>query len=193
VLEALAAKCEVDVVVTEGGQGEGLPSTLNPVSIHALRLAELLRGGYDETIYWLGASADDAFPLALLRARPGIVVAYDVRLSEVYATAAAERPDLEPRRFRDLLREMYPGYRPNGSGTTYDDLERQGIYMAGETIRNSTRFFVHDPADESIARLEAGPGDNGKIEALGPGSQPPEEVAERLYSAITEPRLRSRR
>jgi hypothetical protein len=193
VLEALAERCEVDVLVADHEAREGLPEALHRISVNGLRRAELLREGYDETIYWLGASADDAFPLALLRARPGIVVAYDLRLGEVYATAAAERPELEPRRFRDLLREMYPGYRPNGPERADDDLGRQGIYMAGEAIRNSTRFFIHDPADESIARLEAGPGDDGKIEALGPGSQPPEEVAERLYSAITEPRLRSRR
>jgi hypothetical protein len=192
VLEALAAKCDVDVLVVDGDEAEELPAGLRRVSVHALRLAEELRGGWDETIYWLGASTSDAFGLALLRSRPGIVVAYDLKLGAVYASAAAARPELEPRRFRDLLREMYPGYRPNGSATT-DDLERQGIYMAGEAIRNSTRFFVHDPAEESIARLEAEPGDEGKIEALGPESQRPEELAERLYSAITEPRLRSRR
>ena len=193
VLEALAAKCEVDVLVADQEARQGLPEALQRISVNGLRRAELLRGGYDETIYWLGASVDDAFPLALLRVRPGIVVAYDVRLGEVYAKAAAERPELEPRRFRDLLREMYPGYRPNGSETTADNLERQGIYMVGEAIRSSTRFFVHDPIDESIARLEAKPGDEGKIETLGPESQPREDVAERLYSAITEPRLRSRR
>jgi hypothetical protein len=192
VLEALAAKCEVDVLVVDGDESETLPDGLHRVSVHALHMAELLRGGYDETIYWLGASTSDAFALALLRSRPGIVVAYDLQLGPVYASAAAARPELEPRRFRDLVQAMYPGFRPNGAPQD-ENLQRQGIHMAAEAIRNSTRLFVFDPAGEAIARLEADPGDEAKIETFGPAPQAAAAVAERLYSAITEPRLRSRR
>lgn len=192
VLEALAAKCDVDVLVVDGDEPEKLPDGLHRVSAHALRMAEELRGGYDETIYWLGASSSDAFALALLRSRPGIVVAYDLHLGPVYASAAARRPELEPRRFRDLVHTMYPGYRPNGVPED-EDLQRQGVHMAAEAIRNSTRLFVLDPAGEAIARLEADPGDETKIETVGPEAQAAAVVAERLYSAITEPRLRSRR
>jgi hypothetical protein len=190
VLEALAAKCDVDVLVVDGKKPEDLPDGLHRVSPHALRLAEALRGGYDETIYWLGATTADAFALALLRSRPGIVVAYDLHLGHVYASAAAARPELEPRRFRDLVLAMYPGYRPNGAPED-EDLQRQGIHMAAEAIRNSTSLFILDPGAEAIARLEADPGDESKIELLGPEAQEAEAVAERLYRVITAPRLRS--
>ena len=184
VLEALANVCDVDVLIDEA---EDLPPGLNPLSLHGLRRGELLRGGYDETIYWLGNSIDYALPLHLLRQRPGIVVAYDVRFAPVYAAAARARPELEPRRFRDLIRSMYPGHDSNGSEIDDGDLEKLGIYMASEAIHHSTRFFVHDPADLARARLEANPGDHDKVEPLGSSGQSSKAVAERLYSAITTP------
>ena len=188
VLGALADLCDVDVLVETPGDAEQLPPVLNPLFIHGLRRIELLRGGYDETIYWLGSSTDHALPLHLLRQRPGIVVTYDVGLGPLYAGIAAYRPELDPRPFRDLIRAMYPGHESNGFDIDGVDLAGLGIYMASDAIHHSTRFFVHDPADLTLARLEAEPSDQDKVEPLGSAGQSPKAVAQRLYAAITNPR-----
>ena len=169
VLEALADRCDIDLLVDDGG-AQQLPARVEAVSLEALERVERLRHGYDETIYWLGNALDYALPLHVLRQRRGIVVAYNVRLTSLYASAAANRPDLEPRRFIDVLRTMYAGQAQAVLRATnlLDDVEadRHGIYMAREAIALSTKFFVHFPAALQIARLEASAGDEEKVDRL---------------------------
>jgi len=140
------------------------------VSLEGLARGERLRGGYDETVYWLGNALEYALPLHVLRGRPGIVVAYNVRLTSLYALAAANRPDLEPRRFADVLRSMYGDQAQGALGGTVplDDVEadRYGVYMAREAIAASKKFFVHLPAALPIARLDASAGDKAKVDQL---------------------------
>jgi glycosyltransferase involved in cell wall biosynthesis len=169
VLAALAERCDIDLLVEDGDAREP-PAGIEPVSLGGLARGERLRGGYDETIYWLGNALDYAFPLAVLRGRPGIVVTYNVRLTGLYAAAASKRPDLEPRSFIEAIRSFY-GHRLPAELAAADALDaaaadRLGLYMAGEAIASSRKFFVHFPTAVSVARLEAGPGDEGKIDWL---------------------------
>jgi len=184
VLEGLAQRCDVDLLVEDLGAQEP-PAGLEPVSRDGVARVERLRGGYDQAIYWLGNTFEYAFPLHVLRGRPGIVVAYNVRLTSLYAAAASTRSDLEPRRFADVLHSLYGDRLPDelddadlfGDGVG----DRHSIYMAGEAIAHSTRFFVHFPAALSIARLEAAPGDESKIDWL-PLPLPAAEPAARTES-----------
>ena len=169
VLEALADQCDVDVLVADAAEGESLPPGFHPVSAGSLERVERLRGGYDGTVYWLGNALDYAFPLHVLRSRPGIVVAYSVHLTSLYAAAAANRPDLEPRRFPDIMRALYPSRAAELDGAAAleeAEADRQGIYMAAEAIAHSTRFFVHFDAAVPLARLEAPTGHEWKIDRL---------------------------
>jgi glycosyltransferase involved in cell wall biosynthesis len=169
VLAALAGRFDVDLLV-EDRDGQKPPAGVEPVSAAGLARGERLRNGYDETVYWLGNALDYAFPLHVLRGRPGIVVAYNVRLTSLYAAAASNRPDLEPRPFLDAVRSFYGGRLPAelADADALDDAaaDRHGIYMAGEAIASSKRFFVHFPAAVTVARLEARPGDEQKIDWL---------------------------
>jgi hypothetical protein len=169
VLAALADRCDVDLVVDDQ-EPDAARSEFEPVCVTALERIERLRGGYDGTLYWLGNSLEYALPLSVLRSRPGIVVAYNVRLTSLYASAAAARPDLEPRRFVEILQSMYreradvllDGRVPLDETAA----NRYGLYMAREAIALSKRFLVHVSAALPLARLDANPRDDRKVDGL---------------------------
>ncbi len=169
VLAALSDRCDVDLVVDDQESADAR-SDFEPVRVGALERIERLRGGYDGTLYWLGNSLEYALPLSVLRSRPGIVVAYNVRLTSLYASAAATRPDLEPRRFSEILESMY---RERGEilidgSVPLDETaaDRHGLYMAREAIALSKRFLVQVPAALPFARLDANPRDDKKVDRL---------------------------
>lgn len=167
VLEAMTDRCDIDLLVDDD---YAPPAGVEPVAVAGLARVERLRGGYDATLYWLGNSLDYALPLHVLRGRPGIVVAYNVCLTRLYASAALQRPDLEPRRFIDVLRSIY-GEGAAGELQDADMLDDVaaadlGVYMAREAIAQSTTFFVHFPSAVSVARLDAGVGDARKVDRL---------------------------
>jgi glycosyltransferase involved in cell wall biosynthesis len=176
VLAALADRCDIDLLV--GDQDPDEPQAeFQPVRFRALERVSRLRGGYDGTIYWLGNSLEYALPLHVLRKRPGIVVAYNVRLTSLYASASASRPDLEPRGFADVLRSMYGDQvrRPLDGSASLDEVEadRYGVYMAREAIAASDKFLVQIPAALPVARLDAKRGHEDKIDRLPLPLPPP--------------------
>jgi glycosyltransferase involved in cell wall biosynthesis len=168
VLQAMTHWCDIDLLVD--GADDAAPRGVEPLAVAGLEGVEQLRGGYDATVYWLGNSGDYALPMRVLRGRPGIVVAYNVRLTELYISAASQRPDLEPRRLIDVLRSIY-GERAarelidtdNHGDVAAADI---GVYMAREAIAKSKKFFVHFQSAVSMARLEADAGDESKIDRL---------------------------
>jgi glycosyltransferase involved in cell wall biosynthesis len=184
VLAALAERCDIDLLVGDEDPDDAR-TAFEQVRFRALERVSRLRGGYDGTIYWLGNSVEYALPLHVLHQRPGIVVAYNVSLTSLYASAAAYRPDLEPRRFADVVRSMYgdqvqrrlDGYPP------LDEADRYGIYMVREAIAASKKFLVHIPAALPVARLEANRGDEEKIDRLPLPLPPPRAPARQRSSA----------
>jgi glycosyltransferase involved in cell wall biosynthesis len=74
---------------------------------------------------------------------------------------------------------MYGGRVPPEVGAagwlSYEDANRYGIYMAQEAIALSERFLVHSEYAAQIARLDALPQDEGKVEVLGFACPSPEE------------------
>jgi glycosyltransferase involved in cell wall biosynthesis len=137
VLEALADRCEVDLLVGEL-PGMEHPAGIGVFTVDALDRIDHLRG-YDERIYWLGNAPEYTFALEVLRARPGIVIAYNVCLKSLY--------DDEP-------------WRANGQ------VNPRGEYHAREAITFSSKFLVHVPAAVSLARVEAASGDESKVGLL---------------------------
>ncbi len=165
VLEAMTEQCDIDLLVDDA-DADALPPGVEPLAAAGLERVERLRGGYDATVYWLGNSLDYALPMHVLRSRPGIVVAYNVRLAELYTSAASQRPDLEPRRVIDVLRSIY-GEQFTGTDNQNDVAAAElGVYMAREAIAQSTKFFVHFPSAVSMARLDAAADDLRKIDLL---------------------------
>jgi glycosyltransferase involved in cell wall biosynthesis len=168
VLEALADRCDIDLLVD--GDVEQPPTGVEPVSPRGLDRVERLRCGYDGKVYWLGNSLEYALPLHMLRGRRGVVIAYNVRLTSLYASASAARPDLEPRKLVDVLHSMYGDRVPaklDSTGVQDDAVaDRYGVYMAKEAIAHSTTFFVHLPAALAIARLDAHAGHEQRISQL---------------------------
>ena len=164
----MADWCDVDLLAEDADPTP--PAGVESMAVAGLERVERLRGGYDATLYWLGNSLDYALPMHVLRSRPGIVVAYNIRLTRLYASAASQRPDLEPRRFIDVLRSIYG----DGVATDLPDTDMLddvaaadlGVYMAREAIAHSKKFFVHFPSAVSMARLDAGAGDERKIDRL---------------------------
>jgi glycosyltransferase involved in cell wall biosynthesis len=169
VLEAMTDRCEIDLLVDDA-DAHSPPPGVEPLAVAGLERVERLRGGYDATVHWLGNSIEYALPMHVLRSRPGIVVAYNVRLTELYAAAASQRPDLEPRRFIDALRSIYSENAARWLSDTdiLNDVAAAnlGLYMAREAIARSKRFFVHFQSAVSMARLDAAAGDLRKIDRL---------------------------
>lgn len=139
VLEALADRCEVDLLVDDR-DGLEPPAGIGVLSVDGLARIERLRG-YDGTVFWLGNAPEYAFALEVLRSRPGIVIAYNVCLRRLYAD-------------RD--------------SSTDGPVDALSPYLAREAIRHSATFFVHLSSALSLARVEAGSGDETKIEYLPP-------------------------
>jgi glycosyltransferase involved in cell wall biosynthesis len=179
-LVALKELCAVDAYVDASADDVEAPSSVAVERLSHLRQVERIRGWYDAVVYCLGNSEHHVAALGLLRERPGFVLAHDVRLSGLYSWAAANRPDLEPRGFYGALRSMY-GYRlpPEiglGGWLSYEEADRYGIFMAQEALALSRRFFVHSSYAAQIARLEALPGDEDKVEVLPFACPEPSQV-----------------
>jgi glycosyltransferase involved in cell wall biosynthesis len=178
-LAGLSELCRVDAYVEVSPDDVQAPEGVAVMPLSQLEPTERARGRYDAVVYCLGNSEFHAHALAWLRRRPGMVLGHDVRLSGLYAWTAANRPELEPRGFYGALHAMYGHRLPPELGAAgwlaYEDADRYGVYMAREAIALSERFLVHSTYAAAIARLDALPGDEGKIEVLGFACPEPEE------------------
>jgi glycosyltransferase involved in cell wall biosynthesis len=167
-LAELVEHCDVDAFVDGAFEGAQAPPGVPIARVERFTRARRARGGYDGVIYALGNSEFHAQALALLRREPGVVLAHDVRLTGLYAWCAARRPDLEPRRFHDILQEMYGDRVPPEvvahGWLDLEDADRLGVYMAREVIGRSERYLVHSHYAAQLARLDADPRDQEKID-----------------------------
>jgi len=170
-LEQLVGLCDVDAFF-EGDEPEvEVPAGVSVGHIRSFELKERVRAGYDSVVFCLGNSEFHAEALALLRRRRGgVVLAHDVRLSGLYSWTAAYRPELLPWGFHDSLVSMYghriPPHVGTGGWIDYPEADRHGIYMAREVIALADRYLVHSEYGAQVARLDAAPGDAGKVETI---------------------------
>jgi glycosyltransferase involved in cell wall biosynthesis len=173
---------EVDAFADGDGERGTAPPGVSLASVSAFDRCERARGTYDQVIYALGNSEYHAGALALLKERPGIVLAHDLRLSGLYSWTAQERPDLEPRSFHAIIQAMYRDRVPPALGrhgwVDLDDAERYGIFMTQEVIAASERFLVHSRYAEQLARIDAKPEDVSKIGVLPFGIVSPDSFFE---------------
>lgn len=173
-LEALAAHCEVDAFVDalEGGL-EALPSPSRApagVPVHAVEhfeRVEAARGGYDAVVYAIGNSEFHTGALGLARTRPGVVLAHDVRLAQLYAFAA-HHGTLAPDTFRGIHRALYPGapQPPDPLLIPPATLNSLPEPMAGELIGASLKFLTTSEFAADLARRDARPEDANRVGVL---------------------------
>ena len=117
---------------------------------------EALLGPYDCVVYAIGNSEYHTGALALLRRRPGVVIAHDVRLTNLYRFAPWQHADASPGTFADAVTRIY------GEPAPVDE----GLLMAREVISLSTMFLATSPFGAELAALDAAPADRAKVASI---------------------------
>lgn len=152
---------DIDVFADGPEGGRVLPALPEGCGFRARSLpaVEALRGGYERRVYALGNSGNHVTALELLRRRPGVVIAHDVRLTNLY-TEGAWNPAAVPAGLAGAVREMYGGGLPGWVGrdgvVDPEDEERYGLLMAREVVGLAERYLVTSQAAAALARLDAG-------------------------------------
>jgi glycosyltransferase involved in cell wall biosynthesis len=174
-LGELAKGADVDVFV-DGDQTVPQLEGVDVLPAIVLPRMDPWRGGYDAVLLVMSNAGlhVDALKL-LLDARPRmIVLAHDVRLTELYHHAAAE--GVVPEGFAGALLRMYPGLPKdvgaNGS-LSREQAEGDGILMAREVIAAADRFLVTSEYAAALARTEARPEDIDRVALLPLACPPP--------------------
>jgi glycosyltransferase involved in cell wall biosynthesis len=165
---------------------EGIP--VFPVRTLAIR--ERGRAGYDCVVYCLGNSEFHAGALAELRRRSGVVLAHEVRLTDLYAFATDE-PDAVPDGYEAALLAMYDGaVSGNGNGRLGpDEAEAMGVLMVSEIVGLSDRFAVMSEFAADRVRLDVGAADAERVVVLPFAMREP--VANPAVAAEREPLVAS--
>jgi glycosyltransferase involved in cell wall biosynthesis len=149
-----------DVLVPEG-------ATMHPLS--AFSLVEGLTGHFDHVVYAIGNSHHHIGALNMLKERPGVVIAHDVRLSNLYRHVHGD-PSMLPGGFERALRAMYSGELPDGVGRDGElsaaDVARYGLLMAREVIAASDRYLVNSEFAAALARIDAGVSGSERIATI---------------------------
>jgi glycosyltransferase involved in cell wall biosynthesis len=176
-LAALTRHCEVDAFADQ--QEAQTPAGVPFAPLRQFESALRARGGYDRIVVCLGNSEHHAEALALLHRHRAIVLSHDVRLTGLYAWAAANRPDLEPRGFQGALQAIYNGGLSPSIGVRgwldVEEYDRHGILMAREVLSLADRYLVHSRYAADLAHLDAAAGDAAKVGVLPFGITAPEE------------------
>jgi glycosyltransferase involved in cell wall biosynthesis len=135
------------------------PDGVTVLPVQRLVDHERARGGYDCVLYCIGNSQFHAGALAQLRRRSGVVLAHEVRLTDLYALAADE-PDAVPGDFAECLAGMYDRLPP-GTGAagrlTSEEADRIGVLMVAEVVSLADRFMVMSEFAAERVRLDVGP------------------------------------
>jgi glycosyltransferase involved in cell wall biosynthesis len=178
-IEALTEYVDVDAVADGEAQSGLAPSGVRVFGTRNFNTADMLAASYDQVFYCLGNSEFHTGALELLRDRPGVVIAHDVRLTGLYGQIAATRPELLPGGFHVALHAMYGDrLRPEVGAQGWIDFweaNRHGVLMAREAIASSEAFLVHSNHAAQLARLDAAPEDEHKVEVIPFRFPPPRE------------------
>jgi len=129
---------------------------------------ERARGGYDCVVYCIGNSEFHGGALAQLRRRSGVVLAHEVRLTDLYALSG-DIPGAVPGGFSACLHAMYEGL-PDDSGEagrlTADESERLGVLMAAEVVALADRVVVMSQFAADRLGLDIDPDDAERVVVL---------------------------
>jgi glycosyltransferase involved in cell wall biosynthesis len=164
-IAALREHCDVEAYVDGTGRvdaGLGPPAAPDGIDVFPVRslgIREPSRGGYDVVLYCVGNSEFHAGALAELRRRSGVVLAHEVRLTDLY-TFAADEPGAVPNGFAGALAAMYDGAlssNTDGVRLGSDQAEAMGVLMVSEIVRLSDRFAVMSEFAASRVRLDVPP------------------------------------
>ncbi len=149
-LESLRAHCDLHAfadgcrrVAPELGPPRA-PAGVEVLPVRRLLEHERARGGYDCVVFCLGNSQFHAGALALLRSRAGVVLAHEVRFTDLYALSADE-PGAVPSGFEQQLADLYPSVPLDavaGGRLPVEEAERHGVLMAAELASLAERFLV---------------------------------------------------
>lgn len=168
-LEHLGRHCDVRVYVDGTRWTDGPPRAPEGIPVepvHDFEHQELAAGGFDAVLYCLGNSQFHSGALAALRSRPGLVLAHEARMTDLYALAVDE-PGAVPEGFASTLSEMYgPRLHPAAVGLGRLDgslAEGLGLLMAREVASLSERLLVMSEFAAERVRLDARPEDVGKV------------------------------
>jgi len=184
-LAALRAHCDLhafadgcDRVDPELGPARA-PEGVEVLPVRRLVDHERARGGYDCVVYCLGNSEYHAGALAQLRRRSGIVLAHEVRLTDLYAFGVDE-PGAVPGGFAACLDAMYDGLLPDTGAAgrlAADEAERLGVLMAAEVAALADRFVVMSEFAADRVRLDVRAGDAERVCVVPFGMPDPVEGA----------------
>ena len=169
----LAALAELDVFVDAAPHArdavlEAIAGSAHPARpLASLGRIEALTGPYDRVVYAIGNSEHHTGALAALARRPGIVLAHEVRLTNLYRFAQWQHPDAVPEGFHRALHRLYPDRLPPALGELglidEDEVERWGILFARDVISMSERFVTTSGFAADLARLDADAADQYKV------------------------------
>jgi glycosyltransferase involved in cell wall biosynthesis len=167
---AASGEVELDIFAEELEHEPWAPIAPSGVQVFRARtflVVEPLRGGYDQVLFALGNSDNHITALELLGQRAGVVLAHDVRLTNLYYFAAQRHSPAVPDGFADALRRLYGETLPAGlgEGGRLDSVEseRHGILMAREVIDRAQRYLVTSREARALAIRDAGAGAAAKI------------------------------
>lgn len=179
--EELARRDEADVDVFADGQDREryepvVPAGTECFHARSMPAIEALRGGYERVVYALGNSDNHVAGLQLLRRRPGLVLAHDVRLTNLYAFGAKNEAAV-PGGLRGSIERLYGSQLPEwlgaGGRLSPGEEEQYGVLLAREVISLAERYLVSSPAARELALLDAGPQAAGRIGVLPFAAEPP--------------------
>ena len=188
-IRELGKKVDVDVVVSDSLDRYAPPQErgVRLIPANTFRAAEGLRQP-DRVVYCMGNSSFHRHVYELLRERPGVVVAHDVRLTGFYGWfAGVERPTDPAGR---LLERIHALYGPRLSATVVESppsWQRQsalGLYMTREIQQYAEELFVHSRHARDVLELDRGTLDRSVPVRVLPFGMPPAETLPRVCGSI---------
>jgi glycosyltransferase involved in cell wall biosynthesis len=190
---ALGERVDVDVVV-----GNPLSQYAEPLE-HGVSLIEArgfagahIARQHDRVVYCMGNSSFHRHVYELMRARPGAVVAHDVRLTGFYGWfAGVEQPSDPVGRLLERIKVLYGPRLPSavlGAGPPTPELQSAlGIYMTREIQQYAEQLLVHSRFALDVLELDRGVADRDVPVAIVPFGVP--QAAERSVRGAGEPPL----
>lgn len=185
-LSQLRELCEVDALYEREGDDDA-PDGVDAHPVRHLARVEAARGGYDRVVYSLGNSEFHTAALAQLRRRPGVVLAHEVRLSDLFFFGA-HQDGAVPEGLHGAIRSAYGSTVPDEIGRDGPiapaDVARYGTYLARAVAPHAEPLVVMSAYAAGLARADLGPRLSDRVVQL-PYAVRPAPVGARGRSGAT--------